>query len=695
MPVVEPGSPAPLGATWDGRGVNFALFSQHALAVELCLFDAAGAETRVAIPSHTRHVWHTYVAGVGPGQRYGWRVDGPYAPDLGHRFNRHKLLVDPYARAIEGELDTRGPVYAYPKDRSLDDRFFDTRDDAPWKPKSLVVDDRFDWGDDRRPRVPWEQTVVYELHVKGFTKLHPAIPEALRGTYLGLASPPAIEHLRALGVTTVKLMPVHARANEPFLVTRGLSNYWGYNTLAFFAPDERFASRRGEARDEFRRMVKALHAAGIEVILDVVYNHTCEGNRLGPIVHFRGIDDPIYYRHDPKRMGEYVDITGTGNTVDVSHPQVLKVVTDSLRFWATEMHVDGFRFDLAPALARASGGAFDRHSVFVSALHQDPVLSTLKLIAEPWDLGFEGYRLGDFPVLWTEYNDRFRDAVRHFWRGERRVIGDLGYRLTGSSDVFGGEHRPPQASLNFVTVHDGFTLRDLVSYASRHNEANGEGNADGGPEGSSQNLGVEGDASDPVLAARRLTIARSLMAAVFVSQGVPMLQMGDELWRTQRGNSNAYCQDSEVSWVDWRTTDASTAMLTAARTLSALRRRLDVFRQHDFLKGTRVDGLVKDITWLRTDGAEMQLADWKEPPRAVLAYRLEGRPAALVMMNGEAAPVTFTPSGLAAGARWEIAFDSSVPAAHPGLPPPASAATATVEVAAGALIVLVATESSA
>ena len=682
---LEAGAPAPLGATWDGRGVNFALFSQHALTVELCLFDAAGVETRVPIPWRTRHVWHAYVPELGPGQRYGWRVEGPYAPALGQRFNRSKLLVDPYARALDGELDTRGPVYGFPRDRALDDCVLDTRDDARATPKSVVVDEAFDWGDDRRPLVPWDETVVYELHVRGFTKLHPGVPDAVRGTYLGLASDAAIEHLLSLGVTTVKLMPVHARANEPSLVSRGLTNYWGYNTLAFFAPDERFASRAGEARSEFRQMIKRLHVAGIEVVLDVVYNHTCEGDRFGPTVSLRGIDDQVYYRHDPKAPDAYVDTTGCGNTVDVSHPQVLKLLTDSLRYWATEMHVDGFRFDLAPALARDSDGFFDPRSAFVAAVHQEPVLSKVKLIAEPWDLGPEGYRLGDFPVLWTEYNDRFRDTVRHFWRGERKVVADLGNRLTGSNDVFGGAHRPPQASLNFVTVHDGFTLRDLVSYESRHNEANGEGNSDGGPEGSSQNVGIEGDTSDPDVLARRLTIARSMMATMFVSQGVPMLEMGDELWRTQRGNSNAYCHDSELTWVDWRPTEASAAMLAAARSLVSLRRRLDVFRKREFLKGVSVDGELKDITWLRTDGLEMQLDDWKEPLQATLAFRLQGDPSVIVMMNGERTGVTFAPCGPGSTSKWRVAFDSQ----HPTDPSASLPAPARIEVGPSALVVLV------
>jgi isoamylase len=678
------GMPSPLGSTWDGQGVQFALYSKNALAVELCLFDERGEETRIAVPSRTLGVWQVHVAGLGPGQRYGWRVHGPYAPDEGHRFNRNKLLVDPYARAIDGTLDTRGPVYGFPRDRALDDSVFDPRDDAPWKPKCVVVDDRFDWGADRLPRVPWRETILYELHVRGFTMRHPGVPEALRGKFLGLASDAAIDHLVSLGVTTVKLMPVHARADEPALTARQLTNYWGYNTLAFFAPDERFATVPGSARDEFRRMVKRLHEAGIEVVLDVVYNHTCEGDRFGPTVGFRGIDDREYYRHEKDRPAGYFDVTGCGNTLDTSHPQVLKLVTDSLRFWATEMHVDGFRFDLAPALARDGSGEFDARGSFLAAVHQDPVLAGLKLIAEPWDLGREGYRLGGFPIPWTEYNDRFRDTTRRFWRGERGVIADLGYRLTGSSDVFAGGGRPPQASLNFVTVHDGFTLRDLVSYSKKHNEANGENNTDGGADGTSQNCGVEGETDDRAVNDRRLTIARSLLATLFVSQGVPMLEMGDELWRTQRGNNNAYCHDSELTWVDWTESDATRSMLGAARTLVALRKRLGVLRQGEFLRGTGQSGLLRDIVWLAPDATEMKLGDWKEPAHAAIAFRLEGDRAVLVMMNGEPSPIAFKVPGAPPGSAWRVAFDARDGARG------TRDVQAEIEVAGGSLVVLVA-----
>ncbi len=651
----------PLGSTWDGRGVQFGLFSRNAVSVELCLFDDAGIETRVPVTSRRADVWHVYVAGVGPGQRYGWRVHGPYSPREGQRFNRNKLLVDPYARALEGHLDYSGPIYGYRRDRALDDLVFDPRDDAASKPKSLVVDDRFDWGDERRPNISWRDTILYELHARGFTKSHPEVNQALRGTFLGLATDAAIGHLVSLGVTTVKLMPVHARADEPALVSRGLTNYWGYNTLAYFAPDERFATQPGRARSEFKQMIKRLHAVGIEVILDVVYNHTCEGDRFGPTASLRGIDDAVYYRRERARPAEYLNVTGCGNTLDTSHPQVLKLVTDSLRYWATEMHVDGFRFDLAPALARDDAGRFDRRSPFLAVIHQDPVLSRLKLIAEPWDLGEDGYKLGSFPAPWTEYNDRFRDTVRRFWRGERKAVGDLGSRLTGSSDVFESERRTPHAGINFVTVHDGFTLRDLVTYERKHNEANGEGNADGVDDNKSQNCGVEGESKEAAVLARRRTVARSLMATMFVAQGVPMLEMGDELWRTQRGNNNAYCHDSELTWLDWRRDEDARAMLGTAVALVSLRKRLGVLAQRDFLHGIRAgegDSGDKDITWLRVDGSEMQLADWQQPGRATLAFRLAGNPSILVLMNGEPEPTRFRVPDASAGEVWEMAFDT-------------------------------------
>ncbi len=654
--------------------MNFALFSEHAEGVELCLFDPAGAEARIPVSSRTGNVWHIHVSAVGSGQRYGWRVKGPYAPGQGDRYNANKLLVDPYARAIDGGLDSRAPVYGYPRDRGLDDRVIDNRDDAAAKPRSVVVDDAFDWGDDRAPGVPWAETVIYEVHVKGFTQRHPRVPEPLRGRFLGLASDPAIDHLKELGVTAVELMPVHARLDEPAVTARGLTNYWGYNTVGYFAPDERFAvapASGGEgATREFKRMVRRLHAAGIEVILDVVYNHTCEGDRWGPTVTFRGIDNRVYYRAKGDATGErgaYADYTGCGNTVDVSHPQVLALVVDSLRYWVTEMHVDGFRFDLAVTLARNEVGAFDPRGAFFEALRRDPVLSRVKLIGEPWDLGNDGYRPGGFPAPWGEWNGRLRDAVRRFWRGDRDVIPELGYRLTGSSDLFAHDGRSPQASINFVAAHDGFTLRDLVSYEQKHNLTNGEQNEDGHGENFSQNCGVEGDTNDAAVLARRGTLARSILATVFVSQGVPMVHMGDDLWRTQRGNNNAYCQDSELTWLDWPAADADAqarSMRVMAVSLAMLRKRHPTLRRTEFLRGVPAEaGARKDITWLRADGGEMGAADWQNPPRAEIAFLLAGvaprtERAVLVLMNGERRPARFALPGADVGTVWRVAIDT-------------------------------------
>jgi glycogen operon protein len=698
-PPIEPGSFHPLGSTWDGRGVNFALFSEHATAVDLCLFDGDGRETRIRVPWRSLYVWHLYVPGLRPGQRYGWRVHGPFAPREGHRFNPNKLLVDPYARALDGAIDLRGAVYGFPRDRGAADDVLDERDDAAAIPKAVVVDDRFDWGDDRHPRVPWHDTILYELHVKGFTRAHPGVPESLRGTYLGLGSDAAIEHLRSLGVTTVELMPVHEHLDEPAIAARGLTNYWGYSTLAFFAPDRRFATRGGDAVREFKEMVKRLHGAGIEVVLDVVYNHTCEGDELGPTLSFRGIDNLVYYRLAPGDLRDYLDYTGCGNTLAATHPQVLKLVTDSLRYWVTEMHVDGFRFDLAPALARDTGGDVDRIGAFFAVVHQDPVLSRIKLIAEPWDVGAGGYQVGNFPILWTEWNGRFRDSVRAFWRGDKRAIGDMGYRLTGSSDLFADDGRHPHASINLVTAHDGFTLRDLVSYARKHNEANGEQNRDGLDDNVSQNCGAEGETNDPRVRTARGTIARSLMATLFMSQGVPMLEMGDELWRTQRGNNNAYCHDSELAWVDWRLGPDERAMLEHVRALAALRMRHPAFRRHDFLQGAPVrNSRGKDITWLRPDGAEMTAKDWSDPMHAAIAFRLDGdaidaAPARdaghddsfIVVMNGERYTLSFTAPPAALGSAWRVVVDTrECPRTGQGV----GAGTA-LEVGPGSLVVLV------
>jgi isoamylase len=673
---IEEGAFHPLGATWDGRGVNFALFSEHATSVELCLFDEGGSETRVVVPWRSLYVWHLYVPGLRPGQRYGWRVHGPFAPHEGHRFNPNKLLVDPYTEALAGDVDVRGPVYGYPRDRGFDDLVFDERDDAPSVAKSVVVDRTFDWGDDAAPHTPWHDTVLYELHVKGFTRRLPTVPEGLRGRFLGLASDPAIAHLKSLGVTAVELMPVHERLSEPQVVARGLGNYWGYSTLAFFAPDRRFATAGGDPAREFKQMVRRLHEARIEVVLDVVYNHTCEGDAEGPTVSLRGIDNRAYYRLEPNDPREYVDFSGCGNTLDLTHPQVLKLVTDSLRFWVNEMHVDGFRFDLAPALVRGAEGSVERLGTFFSVVHQDPVLSHIKLIAEPWDLGDGGYQVGNFPVLWREWNGHFRDTVRRFWRGDPASVADLGYRLTGSSDLFADDGRHPHASINFVTAHDGFTLRDLVSYERKHNDANGESNRDGLDDNESQNCGVEGETVDPEVLRRRRTRARSLVATLLVSQGVPMLEMGDELWRTQRGNNNPYCQDSELTWVDWAPTPESVSIAAATRALIALRAEHAVFRRHGFLHGQAAPGSRgKDITWLRPDGAEMTGTDWSEPERAALAFRLDGDTldgpgdapptesddSFLVLMNGAGEPIDFSMPRAPFGPVWHVVFDGCEP----------------------------------
>jgi isoamylase len=697
---IEHGEFHPLGARWDGKGVNFALFSEHATAVDLCLFDEGGRETRIPVPWRTIHVWHLYAPGLGPGQRYGWRVHGSFDFKRGDRFNPSKLVVDPYAQALDGAIDTRGPVYGYPRDRLADDRVLDGRDDVRSMARATVIDPAFDWGGDRPPLVPWRDTVVYELHVRGFTRLHPLVPEAIRGTYLGVSSEPAIRHLQSLGVTTVELMPVHEHLDEPTVAARGLTNYWGYSTLAFFAPDRRFATPGGDAVHEFKEMVRRLHQAGIEVVLDVVYNHTCEGDKLGPTVLFRGIDNRVYYRLQPGDLSDYVDFTGCGNTLDATHPQVLKLVTDSLRYWVEEMHVDGFRFDLAPALARATDGDVDRISAFFAVVHQDPVLSRIKLIAEPWDVGAGGYQVGNFPILWTEWNGRFRDTVRAFWRGDRTVLADLGYRLTGSSDLFADDGRHPHASINLVTAHDGFTLRDLVSYEKKHNLANGEDNRDGLDDNGSQNCGAEGDTSDARIVARRRTIARSIMTTLFLSQGVPMVTMGDEMWRTQLGNNNAYCHDSELTWVDWVPDDDKRAMLEHVRALAALRKEHRVFRRRDFLDGARAErSRGKDITWLRWGGDEMTAKDWSEPEHAAIAFRLDGdaidlRPGVeplsddsfLVLMNAESASLPFTAPSRELGEAWRIVLDTSeAPRVGQVL-----AALGVIDLPAGSVLVLVA-----
>jgi glycogen operon protein len=609
--MIRPGRSFPQGATWDGEGTNFALYSENATGVLLCLFDELGVESQLRLEERTAFVWHGYVPGAGPGQRYGFRVEGPHAPERGHRFNPHKLLVDPYAHAIEGKADARAPM------------FDDDRDDAWGVPKGVVVDRRFDWGSDQRPNVPWSETVVYELHVKGISKLHPQVPRELRGTYAGLASEPIINHLSSIGVTTVELMPVHEVMDEPALSKRGMTNYWGYSTLGFFAPDQRFASKPGRQVREFKEMVRTLHHAGIEVLIDVVYNHSCEGDHEGPIVSLRGIDNSVYYRLKKDQLDRYEDFTGCGNTLDMKHPQTLKLVMDSLRYWVTEMHVDGFRFDLASALGREQG-AMSRMATFFDIVYQDPVLSRVKLVAEPWDVGEGGYQVGNFPIHWTEWNGKFRDTVRRFWKGDAGQIGDLGYRLTGSSDLFQDDGRHPGASINFVTAHDGFTLRDLVSYEEKHNEGNGEDNRDGATDNASSNSGVEGDTDDVGILELRARQVRNFFATLLLSQGVPMITSGDEIGRTQRGNNNAYVQDNPISWLEWELFPEQRELLDFVRKLVMLRRAHPAFQRKTFFRGTRVHGSGRDIVWYAREGTEMTAADWSDPERRSIGMLVAG-----------------------------------------------------------------------
>jgi isoamylase len=674
---VWPGVPYPLGATYDGRGVNFAVFSEAATSIELCLFDEQRPKVelaRVPLQDVTQHVWHGYVPGLKAGALYGFRAHGPWQPKEGHRFNPNKLLVDPYAKAVSGKPDWLHPLTTLPPDENGDEPL-DTRDSAGGVPKSVVVHDDFDWSDEKRPSVIWRRTVLYELHVKGFTARHPGIPPELRGTYLGLAHPAAIEHLTSLGVTSVELLPVHECASEGFLLARGLSNYWGYNSLSFFAPDQRFASgSRGQQVREFKQMVKALHAAGIEVILDVVYNHSAEGNELGPTLSLRGFDNASYYWLQSDNRARYRDFTGCGNSLKVCHPQVLKLVLDSLRYWVTEMHVDGFRFDLATELCRVGDGGFSREAPLLQALHQDPVLSRVKLIAEPWDVGDGGYRLGGFTSTWAEWNDRYRESLRRFWRGDERQAAEVGYRLTGSSDLFKLSGRRPMASINYITCHDGFTLHDLVTYQRKHNELNGEDNRDGAAENHAWNCGHEGETDDPVVNAVRDRQKRNLLATLLLSVGTPMLNMGDELGRSQWGNNNAYCQDNELSWMDWSMDERKKALLDLTRRLIRLRSSQPTLQRRNFFLGaTLEDSRHKDLVWFRPDGEEMTADDWHLPGTRCLGYLLGGDAIAtrepdgskvlgdtlLVFMNAHSEAVTLTLPPKAWGEAWESLLETA------------------------------------
>jgi glycogen operon protein len=619
------GEPYPLGATFDGLGTNFSLFSEVAERVELCLFDANGAETRLDLPEMTAFCWHGYLPDIRPGQRYGFRVHGPFAPDQGYWCNPAKLLLDPYAKAVDGDWNWNEAVFPYhfnEPDSSKNDQ-----DSAPFIPKSVVVNPFFDWGSDRHPRTPWHRTIVYETHVKGFTKTHPGIPEELRGTYAGMAHPEAVDYLKRLGITAVELMPVHQFVQDSSLHDRGLRNYWGYNSIAYLAPHNEYSSRqRGAQVAEFKQLVKTMHEAGIEVILDVVYNHTAEGNQLGPVLSFKGIDNASYYRLVPDRRRYYMDYTGTGNTLNMRHPHVLQLIMDSLRYWVTEMHVDGFRFDLAATLARELHDV-DRLSAFFDLIQQDPIVSQVKLIAEPWDIGEGGYQVGNFPPLWSEWNGKYRDCVRDFARGTDQTLAEFAYRFTGSSDLYQGTARRPYASVNFITAHDGFTMRDLVSYNDKHNEANGEDNRDGESLNRSWNCGVEGPTDDEGVNALRRRQTRNFLTMLFLSQGVPMLLGGDEMGRTQGGNNNAYCQDSEISWYDWCKVDQP--LLEFTRRLIQFRQRHPVFCRRRWFQGRPIHGSgVSDIGWFTPSGSEMSEDDW----RAGFAKSLG------VFLNGDAIP---------------------------------------------------------
>ncbi|MFF4490784.1 glycogen debranching protein GlgX [Streptomyces sp. NPDC001544] len=667
------GHPYPLGASFDGQGTNFALFSEVAERVDLILLDDAGTETSVPLGEVDGFVWHGYLPGIGPGQRYGYRVHGPWDPDLGHRCNPAKLLLDPYARAVDGQIDNHASLYERAPDGPS------PADSAGHSMLGVVTDPHFDWGDDRPPGRPYADSVIYEAHVRGLTRTHPGVPERLRGTYAGLAHPAVIEHLTSLGVTAVELMPVHQFVHDGVLQDRGLSNYWGYNTIGFFAPHNAYAAlgTRGQQVDEFKAMVKALHEAGLEVILDVVYNHTAEGNEQGPTLSFRGIDNASYYRLVDGDWAHYYDTTGTGNSLLMRHPYVLQLIMDSLRYWVTEMHVDGFRFDLAATLARQFHEV-DRLSAFFDLIQQDPVISRVKLIAEPWDVGEGGYQVGNFPPLWSEWNGPYRDAVRDFWRTEPGSLGEFASRLTGSSDLYGHSRRRPRASVNFVTAHDGFTLRDLVSYNDKHNEANGEDNQDGESVNRSWNCGAEGETADLAVLELRARQQRNLLATLLLSQGIPMLCHGDELGRTQRGNNNAYCQDNEVSWVDWRLTDEQHALAEFTRRMIALRAAHPVLRRRRFFRGETVTNSAQplpDLVWLRPDAREMTDRDWQRADAhsvgvflngdAIAERDAYGRPVVddsfLLLLNGYWEAVDFRLPDRTYGEGWTTLIDTADP----------------------------------
>jgi isoamylase len=670
---IWPGQPYPLGASFEGTGTNFAVFSEVAERVELCLFDEAGNERRVDLPERTALCWHGYVPNIYPGQRYGFRVHGPFAPEQGQRCNPHKLLLDPYAKAVEGEVRWDPSVYGYRMGGEDTER--DDRDSAPFMPRAVVTNLWFNWEGDRLPRTPWHETVIYETHVKGFTAQHPEIPPELRGTYMGLSHPVALEHFLRLGITAVELMPVHQFVHDQRLIDRGQRNYWGYNSVGYFAPHNEYSSsgQLGQQVQEFKEMVKALHQLGIEVILDVVYNHTAEGNQFGPTLSFRGIDNAAYYRLSEENRRYYVDYTGTGNSLNMRHPHVLQMIMDSLRYWVVEMHVDGFRFDLAATLARELHDV-DRLATFFDLIQQDPVLSQVKLIAEPWDVGEGGYQVGNFPVLWSEWNGKYRDTVRDYWRGQHATLSDFAFRFTGSSDLYEWSGRKPYASINFVTCHDGFTLRDLVSYDQKHNQANGEQNRDGANDNRSWNCGVEGPTDDEAINTLRARQQRNFLATLLLSQGVPMLQAGDEMGKTQQGNNNAYCQDNQISWIDWQHTDEE--LLRFSERLLALRRHHPLFRRRRWFQGRSIRGeAMADIAWFKPDGGVMSDRDWSNGYARSLGIFLNGDDIASIgprgqrerddsfylLFNAYFEPLEFVLPAQQFGRRWLRVLDTADP----------------------------------
>jgi glycogen operon protein len=669
---VWPGDHYPRGATWDGEGVNFSLFSANAGKVELCVFDSAGRRElqRIELKERTDDAWHAYLPEARPGLLYGYRVHGPYEPERGHRFNPHKLLIEPNAKHIQGQIKWSDAHFGYRMGHPKDDLSFDRHDSAPGMPKCRVIDPAFTWGDDRPPRVPFHDTVIYELHVRGFTMRHPDVPPELRGTYAGLATAPVIDHLLRLGVTAVELMPVHTFVDDRHLLERGMKNYWGYNTIGFFAPDMRY-SATGRV-SEFKTMVKTLHSAGIEVILDVVYNHTAEGNQLGPTLSFRGVDNASYYRLVPQDPRYYMDFTGCGNTLNMQHPRVLALLMDSLRYWVTEMHVDGFRFDLASALARELFDV-DRLGSFFDTIGQDPVLSQVKLIAEPWDVGAGGYQVGNFPPGWNEWNDRYRDTVRAYWKGDEGLIGDFARRFTGSADLYEASGRKPHASVNFVTAHDGFTMQDLVSYDSKHNDANGEDNRDGSDNNRSWNHGTEGATEDASINALRARQKRNMIATLLLSQGVPMILAGDELGQTQNGNNNAYCQDNELSWLDWDLTNDERDLLEFVAHMVTFRRRHPVFSRRRFLQARELVDGIPEVAWLRPDGGEMTDSEWHTTYNRCLGVymagtvieRVDKRGRAvhdnnfLTLFNAHHAKIDFLLPEFHAGGAWQVVLDTA------------------------------------